>query len=126
MKNALLSIGFLVLINTACQPTNPIAPVVDRRDQQVGLYACEVTIRNFQTEEVFSTYLDTLEVGKQGESQLFIKSYKNTQFPALKSLDGRDISYTGLFTNLNFNQGQLQLTTGPDSAFYSYKGRKLN
>lgn len=127
MKNVLLSAGFLLLMSIACQRSNDaVEPAPDHRDLRVGSYACEVTIKNFTTEQIFSTYLDTLEISKQGDSLLLVKSYKNAQFPTLVSLDGRGLAYTGIYTNLNFNQGQLELTTGPDIKFYTYKGRKLN
>jgi hypothetical protein len=125
--------GIAALSILSCQPKSDVTPIVDPRDARVGLYACNVKVGNFQTKEVFSSYQDTVEVSKQGDTDLLITSRKKVPLPSLKSMDATGRQYAGLATILVFNQGQaalmdggeLVMTSGPDVRFYEYKGNKL-
>ena len=125
---------FVMMINSSCKQTDVVAdPVVDLRDQRIGVYVCEVKITNYTTQQVFPSYVDTLEITKQGDTELLVKSGKSVQIPALKSLDSVGRLYAGSATVLAFREGQsiqtdggeLIMSSGPDSKFYEYKGNKI-
>lgn len=134
MKTPLVLAGFVMIINSSCKQADVVADSgVDVRDQRLGIYVCEVKLKNYTTQQVFSSYVDTLEIFKQGTAELLIKSKKGTQIPALKSLDDIGHAYAGSATVLSFRQGQsiqtdggeLLMSSGPDSDFYEYKGVKI-
>ncbi|MCK8495834.1 hypothetical protein M0L20_28470 [Spirosoma sp. RP8] len=134
MKILLVLAGFVMMINSSCQQADVVADSgVDVRDQRIGVYVCEVKLKNYTTQQVSSSYVDTLEISKQGTTELLIKSKKGVQIPALKSLDAIGHAYGGVATVLSFRQGQsiqtdggeLLMSSGPDSDFYEYKGVKI-
>lgn len=134
MKTPFILAGFVMMLNSSCKQTNVVAdPVIDLRDQRIGVYVCEVKLENYTTQQVFSSYVDTLEITKQGDMQLLIKSKKGAQLPVLKSMDSIGRLYVGLATVLTFHEGQsiqthggeLIMNSGPDSKFYEYKGNKI-
>ncbi|UHG94766.1 hypothetical protein [Spirosoma oryzicola] len=134
MKILLVLAGFVMMINSSCQQADVVADSgVDVRDQRIGVYVCEVKLKNYTTQQVSSSYVDTLEISKQGTTELLIKSKKGVQIPALKSLDAIGHAYGGSATVLSFRQGQsiqtdggeLLMSSGPDSDFYEYKGVKI-
>ncbi|QJW89671.1 hypothetical protein HNV11_09895 [Spirosoma taeanense] len=134
MKTLLILAGFVMMLNSSCKQTNVVAdPVIDPRDQRIGVYVCEVKLKNYTTQQVFSFYIDTLEITKQGDVQLLVKSKKGVQLPVLKSMDSIGHGYVGLATVLTFHEGQsiqtnggeLIMSSGPDSKFYEYKGNKI-
>ena len=106
-----------------CTARETVDPVVDQRDQHVGTYACEVVIENFVTKQVYSTFLDTLVLSKQGANELLVESQKKTSLPVLQVLP--PYAYYGQFTSLNIQRDVLNLTSGPDARFYVYKGYKI-
>ena len=73
--------GIAALSILSCQKKSDVAPVVDPRNARIGSYACNVQLGNFQTKEVFSSYLDTVDVSKQGDTGLLIASRKRRHFP---------------------------------------------
>ncbi len=125
--------GFIALGSLSCQQQADVAPVVDPRDARIGSYACNVKVENFQTKELLSSYPDTVDVSKQGDTGLLITSRKKAPLPGFKSMDATARLYVGIATVLVFNQGQtaitdggeLVMTSGPDARFYEYKGNKL-
>ncbi|RZK67501.1 MAG: hypothetical protein EOO85_25455 [Pedobacter sp.] len=134
MKILLVLAGFVTMINSSCKQTDVVADsVVDLRDQRIGIYVCEVKLKNYTTQQVSSSYVDTLEISKQGTVELLVKSRKGVQIPALKSLDAIGHVYAGSATILSFREGhsiqtdggELIMSSGPDSEFYEYKGIKI-
>jgi hypothetical protein len=134
MKTLLVLAGFVMMLHSSCKQPNVVAdPVIDPRDQRIGIYVCEVKLENYTTQQVSSTYVDTLEITKQGDVQLLVKSKKGAQLPVLKSMDSIGHLYAGLGTVLSFREGQsiqtdggeLIMSSGPDSKFYEYKGNKI-
>ena len=123
--NTRLIMAFLAVVSvSSCKSKTDVAvEPTDKRDQQIGRYACEVKVENFATKALLGSYLDTIEVTKQGQRDLVVKGNKEGQLPVLQGLDS--FGYVGLATNLSFNQGQLLLTSGPDAKFYEYKGYKI-
>lgn len=125
--------GIIALGSVSCQTKSDVTPVVDSRDARVGLYVCNVTVGNFQTKEVFASYVDTLDVSKREDTGLLITSRKKAPLPSLNSMDATGRQYVGLATVLVFNQGQTAITdggelvmsSGMDTRFYEYKGNKL-
>ena len=119
----ILLAGLAINLMASCNTKTEVKPVVDQRDQHVGVYACEVRIENFNTKQLFSTYLDTLELSKQGERELVVKSMKTTPIPLLQVLPPN--AYYGEFTVLTIRRDTLSLASGPDARFYEYVGHKL-
>lgn len=122
MKNAIyLLSGLTVIAVQSCRHKEKDS-VLDQRDKHIGKYACEVTVRNFRTDQVFRSYLDTLVLAKSGTKEMRISSQK-VQLPLLQVLQAN--AYYGFLTALRFENGGLILTSGPDSTFYEYSGRKI-
>lgn len=113
----------LTLWFSSCKKETEPAPVIDQRDQHIGMYVCKVIVQNYTTKKILSTYLDTLELSKVGQNQIQIKDTKQPQLPDLEVLSPQ--AYYGLFTVLSFERDTLSITNGPDSLHYVYKGFKL-
>ncbi len=125
MKNQLaLTIACLATaLMASCDTQTKVDPAPDQRNQHVGLYACEVKIENYATKQILSSYLDTLELSKQGQKELVVKSLRKTPIPVLQV--NPPYAYYGLLTNLRVLRDTLSLTSGPDAKFYVYTGYKL-
>ena len=66
MKTLLVLASFVMMINSSCEQTDVVADSgVDLRDQRIGVYVCEVKLKNYTTQQVSSSYIDTLEISKQ-------------------------------------------------------------
>ncbi|CAN5874170.1 hypothetical protein BH24BAC1_BH24BAC1_23690 [soil metagenome] len=123
-RKALLVIGLTLLFVSGCEKEAAIPePEPDQRDFHVGLYVCEVKKENRQTKTLLASYVDTIELVKQGPDRMLVERTKNIQLPELKVWGPN--AYIALYTMASFDLGQLQITYGHDSAFYEYRGYKL-
>ncbi|KAA6438491.1 hypothetical protein FEM33_17545 [Dyadobacter flavalbus] len=122
MKKLYIFTYLISLFISGCKSDDKV-PVIDQRDSSVGTYVCDVKVENYTTNTLLRSYVDTIMITKSGRKEVQLSSAKKIQLPVLKVLD-RD-SYYGLFTTLYFEKGELIMSSGPDSAFYEYRGYKI-
>lgn len=115
-------LAFLLISGCKLGVEEPM-PEADPRDIHVGRYVCNVIKKNYNTQTILDSYTDTVDLVKQGQDNILIENVQNLQFPELKSLSPG--SYVGIGTISRFEMNQLIITHGPDSAYYEFKGYKL-
>jgi hypothetical protein len=123
----ILAFFFSFLFLTACQKEEqPPQADVDVRDLYVGRYICEVTKKNFQTDVLLDSYLDTIDIAKKGEDSLALSNTQNIQLPNVIYLEGDENRslFAAVVTIVAFDKGSVNITHGNDSAFYELKGIK--
>lgn len=124
--------AFILFILIACQEDSPDQlPEEANLDEIYALYTgdyiCEVS-KMYYPDSVIESYIDTIQVSRKGNDHLIIESTRNITLPETQFSGGNTMnaSYLGLLTIIAFSHESLiEISHGPDSAFYMFSGQKV-